>query len=63
MTLLISFLICWTPYSIGYLWPLITDSHAAPFVLSVLGPLIAKAHTVVTPMIFLYTQDDIVKID
>lgn len=64
MMLLASFVFCWTPYSIMYLWPLYDHPNNLSFLLTVLAPLFAKTAVVLTPSIFLYFDDDsVVKSD
>jgi hypothetical protein len=62
MMLMISFFLCWTPYTIVYLWPIFTTQDVS-FTLSVIAPVIAKFHTIVTPIIFLNTNDEIFKVE
>ena len=61
MSLIVSFLFCWTLFTILRLWPIFT-LHTAPLSLSIFAPLIAKLHTIATPLIFLNTNDDVLKI-
>lgn len=58
MLLLFAFIICWTPYTIIYLWPIFSETRVVSAQITALGPLFAKLSTVLTPMVLLYCADD-----
>ena len=53
-----AFLICWTPYAIVYLWPVINNAKIAYFGLTAIAPLMAKLSTIATPMILIFVADE-----
>jgi hypothetical protein len=59
MALLFAFLLCWTPYAIVYLWPILNEKRIGSVTITALGPLFAKLSTVLTPLILLYYTDNL----
>jgi hypothetical protein len=61
MSLMISFIFCWTLFTILRLWPIFIQNEI-PLCLSILGPITAKLHTIITPLVFLTANDDVLKV-
>lgn len=52
-TLMVLFVIEWTPFAVCFLWPILDDPKNMPLRLTVVAPLIAKLSVIATPWMFL----------
>jgi hypothetical protein len=56
--IIIAFLVCWTPYTIIYLWPVFAKKRIGSTGFIGIGWLLAKFSTVATPLILTVCDDD-----
>jgi len=60
-SLIAAFLLCWSCYAFVTLWVVVREPITVPVILTIIAPLICKAHPVINPIIYFSTNPTLKK--